>query len=420
MSVKFGYIPLYSKLVLNEKELENSLRFYFDSLNSIGGKKFSKEEKSLPSQLFYFIITGGTENILIDHRNIFNRSDKNTSINLIAHPTHNSLPASLEVLAKYQQNNINGEIFYLDKKNIEKGLAKISNSFESRNTYNTLKIINIGLIGEPSDWLVASVPDKSIIKDVWGPNVIPINISELESEYDKLKDKDVDQSVNSVIGESMGMIEPKPEDVSKSIKVYLALKSLIEKYNLNAVTVRCFDLLSGINTSGCLALSMLNDEGTIAGCEGDLVSALGMVWIYNQVGEIPWMANPSQIDIEKNSIIFAHCTVPRNLVKNYKLRSHFESGTSIGISGEFEKTDITLVRIGGNDLRKIWVSEGKIINTGNSEHLCRTQVEIQLQDSSPEELLKQPLGNHILIVQGSHSKTLQSWWEKNIKFKEGI
>lgn len=420
MSLTFGYIPLYSKLVQTEEELENSLKFYFDSLNSIGGKKVSKEDESLPDHIFYFMITGGTENILINHRKIIEQSDKNTPINLIAHPTHNSLPASLEVLAKYQQNNINGEIFYLDKKNIEKGLGEISSYMKSLNSSNLLKNINIGLIGEPSDWLVASMHDINIIKKVWGPRVIPIKISELESEYAKVTDNEADQSVDSIISESKGIFEPEKEDVSKSVKVYLALKALITKYNLNAVTVRCFDLLSDIKTSGCLALSMLNDEGTIAGCEGDLVSALGMVWIYEEVGKIPWMANPSQIDIDNNSIVFAHCTVPRNLVINYKLRSHFESGTSIGISGEFEKTDVTLVRIGGNDLRKIWVSEGKIINTGNSENLCRTQVEIQLAGSSPYELLKHPLGNHMLIVHGKHSNILHSWWEKNIKNGAGI
>jgi L-fucose isomerase-like protein len=415
MSTHFGFIPLYSKLVKNRAELDKTLKFYFDSLHSIGGKRISLQEKSFPSPIFYFMITGGTENILIDHWNNIKKTEDQNEINLIAHPTHNSLPASLEVLGKYRQENHSGRIFYLDEFKIDQGIEEISKHLDRIKSPEILANKKIGLIGEPSDWLVASSPDSKLIQNVWGPSIIPIQISELEEVYHKIRDGEITNTVNSIIKESKQIVEPKESEISDSVKVYLALKNLVEKYNLDALTIRCFDLLNDINTSGCLALSMLNDEGIIAGCEGDLVSALGMLWIYNLVDEMPWMANPSQIDMENNSLIFAHCTVPRNLVSNYNLRSHFESGLSIGISGEFEKSDVTLVRIGGKDLKSVWMSEGKIIQTGNSEHLCRTQIEIKLIDSSPAELLEQPLGNHTLIIKGSHSTKLRNWWQKNIK-----
>ena len=47
------------------------------------------------------------------------------------------------------------------------------------------------------------------------------------------------------------------------------------KERLDAVAVRCFDLVTARGTTGCLALSALNDAGRVAACEGDLASAVG-------------------------------------------------------------------------------------------------------------------------------------------------
>lgn len=48
-------------------------------------------------------------------------------------------------------------------------------------------------------------------------------------------------------------------------------------------------------TAGCYSLARLLDEGVIAGCEGDVCSALGMLWGKLMTGQVPWMANVAQV-----------------------------------------------------------------------------------------------------------------------------
>jgi L-fucose isomerase-like protein len=190
------------------------------------------------------------------------------------------------------------------------------------------------------------------------------------------------------------------------------LKKIIQKYELNAVSVRCFDLVLDMQTTGCYALSKLNDDGLIAGCEGDLVSTLGMIWANAITDQTVWMANPAQIDEQNNTVLFAHCTVPTSMVQSYKLRSHYESGLGVGIEGEFSKGKVTLLRLGGKQLEKIWITSGEIVETSNSENLCRTQVTVKLHGSAkPSNLLNEPLGNHVLIMRGSYTKDMHNWWE---------
>ena len=110
------------------------------------------------------------------------------------------------------------------------------------------------------------------------------------------------------------------------------LGELAREHRLDALTVRCFDLVLDHKTTGCFALAQLLDDGVIAGCEGDVVSTVGMLWARELLGSTPWMANPAQLDPERNTLWLAHCTVPRSLVASYGLRSHFESGLGVGIA----------------------------------------------------------------------------------------
>ena len=91
-----------------------------------------------------------------------------------------------------------------------------------------------------------------------------------------------------------------------------------------------------------------------------------------------------------------------------------ESGLGVGIQGTFSKGPVTLLRIGGTQMEKIWLAEGEIIKTGYAENLCRTQAEVRLTQGNVLELLHAPLGNHLILVKGHHNHRLRTWWETMI------
>jgi L-fucose isomerase-like protein len=256
------------------------------------------------------------------------------------------------------------------------------------------------------------MPDLAIIKSVWGPEVIEIDMHELETIIREVKDEVIEDSLSNFTMRADETKEPTKKDIRQTVKVYAAIKELVKKYNLTAVSVRCFDLVTDLKTSGCFALAKLNDDGIVSGCEGDLVSTLGMIWANLMTDQSVWMANPARINEQNNSIWLAHCTTPLSMVQSYKLRSHFESGLGVGIQGEFSKGKVTLLRLGGKNLEKIWISNGEILESGNEENLCRTQVNVKLHGAAkPEDLLTKPLGNHLLLMRGSYTKELHNWWE---------
>ena len=339
----------------------------------------------------FLILSGGTENQVIDY---LNDHDMQDTVYLLTHRGNNSLPASLEISAYLSQNGIKTQIIDLESE------AAISALTDIISKEKPLSGKRIGVIGKPSDWLIASSHSKEIVKKQWGAELIEINLLEI---INRIKDEISLTESHSLDSFSTVYTEPDETDKLKAEAVYNVIKSLIIKNKLDAVTIRCFDLVKELKTTACYALAKLNSENTPAGCEGDIPSIIGMLWAKETTGCIPWMANPSVINTETGTMILAHCTAPFQYLNDIVYRSHFESSCAVGIQGNLNFDDVTILRLGGADLDQIMVFEGKVVRHLMKPDLCRTQIEISLPEHALKELLDSPLGNHLLVIPGKHS-----------------
>jgi len=411
---RFGFYPINSQFVKNE-EINKIAGGYFNYLEAIGGEQWNSSDINKKNPIIYLMITGGTEEQLLNILKQRNQHNSNEPAIILAFPTHNSLPAALEALARLHQDNKKGQIIFLNGVNDKTGIRQLEEILKDLELYFSLKNTRIGLVGSPSDWLVASSPKPTILQNKWGPEVVDVSMSEIKRNLKSITINSIKTIIESLVNNAVEIREPSNSDLQENVKVYIALKKTLKQHKLDAITVRCFDLILEKKITGCFALAQLLDDKVIAGCEGDLVSTMGMIWCQKLLGVIPWMANPAGLNIENNTLWLAHCTVPRSIVKKYSLRSHFESGLGVGIQGTIANGPVTLLRIGGKQMEKIWLAEGNIIQTGKREDLCRTQVEIKLSTGNVLDLLQKPLGNHIILVQGHHQKLLFSWWKNMIE-----
>jgi L-fucose isomerase-like protein len=112
-----------------------------------------------------------------------------------------------------------------------------------------------------------------------------------------------------------------------------------------------------------------------------------------------FQANPAQIDVETGRILFAHCTIPFNMVENWQFDTHFESGIGVGIHGVFPEGPVTVFKVSG-DLKRHFIAEGELIGNQYEQNLCRTQVVLQLRPEDARYFLTDPIGNHHIIVPG--------------------
>ncbi len=197
--------------------------------------------------------------------------------------------------------------------------------------------------------------------------------------------------------------------IDGALKIYSGFKAIVNKYKLDGITVRCFDLLEIYKNTGCLGLSLLNDEGIVAGCESDVPALISMTILHLLTDESVFMANPSSIDIDKNEIILAHCTLPLNMSDEFHLKTHFESGMGVGIKGDIKEGEATIFKLSG-DGKEYIISGAEILENLNRENLCRTQIRVRM-DEVVKYFLQGSIGNHHLICKGDYSKLVKEFFK---------
>ena len=316
-----------------------------------------------------YVRTGGTEGIFLKLLPEL-QAKSNRPFYLLTSGKSNSLAASMEILSYLRQHDINGEIIHGSPGHIGNRICLLQKAEEARHMLNGSRL---GIIGKPSDWLISSFADKEVVKARLGIELVDIPI----------------------------------ETMYRNSDVYESLKTIIAEYHLQGFTLRCFDLLTTLKNTGCLALAKLNAEGYVAGCEGDVPAMLSMMIVRSLLGISGFQANPSNIDPETGEILFAHCTIPLNMVERYELDTHFESGIGVGIRGYMKEGPVTIFKVSG-DLKRYFIAEGTLVRNQAKPDLCRTQQVIQLSDKSQAlYFLTNPIGNHHIIMPGHHKELLE-------------
>ena len=352
-----------------------------------------------------YVRTGGTEGLFKEVLPIIKGN-----VLLLTSGKSNSLAASLEILSYLGQQGRKGEIIHGSVDYISKRLAVLSKVNSAR---QTLEGQNLGIIGEPSDWLISSYPDEVKVKEALGINLIHIPIEEL---IDLVKSE---EDLTTYLPENSAELSCKvPSSIQKytegALKIYCGLKKIIKKYELSGLTLRCFDLLSTVENTGCLALAMLNAEGIPSGCEGDIPTLLTMTIGKALTGQCGFQANPSRIDPQTGDMLLAHCTIPLDMIRSFTFNTHFESGIGLAIHGEMPEGDATIAKFAGN-LKRHFCCKANLTGNPYEKSLCRTQITMKVENNPAEicrdYFLKSPIGNHHVVFIGDQTDTFEAFAE---------
>ena len=346
-----------------------------------------------------FVRTGGTEGLFRELLPRLTQKNAGRPFYLLASETNNSLAASLEILSFLRQQGLTGEVVHGKADYVRNRIEQLLSVQRARRRLHGMRL---GIIGEPSDWLISSQADSAAIMQHLGISLIDLPIDELVRRAKSVATPDVPYS--------SGRAEIQAA-LPGAMSIYEALKAMATDSNLQGLTLRCFDLLTSLHNTGCIALARLNAEGITSSCEGDVPALLSMVVARALLGTSGFQANPARIDVETGEILFAHCTIPFDLVDDYSLDTHFESGIGVGICGHMPEGPVTIFKVSG-DLSRHFVCEGELTASQSAPNYCRTQQLIRL--CSPQQascFLTNPIGNHHIIMPGHHRRLIEAFMQ---------
>ena len=354
----------------------------------------------------FMIATGGVENLF---KRIWSAIDVETmcgpsrqkNVTMIADGRNNSLAAALEILTYLGNIGVEGKILHGTNDEIVSAVVETHGRASLRG--------RIGLFGQPSDWLIASSVDREYLRQRYGIETVDIDLQRLVDGIKTISPTEAEDVAQAMVKRAKGVVEPSDADMVEAAKAYLVIKKICQEERLDAMTIRCFDIVKACGTTSCLALALLNDEGIVAGCEGDMQTLMSMYLAKRLCGEVAFMANPSQLTDQ--SAMLAHCTIPLTMCDETIVRSHFESGIGVAIQGLLPLTDYTLFKWVGSKLDRYFVTEAKAVETPYSNHFCRTQITLDV--NLKPYLLQHSIGNHHVIVRGRHAEEIRVFLRHN-------
>ncbi|TFG13224.1 hypothetical protein EU537_07005 [Candidatus Thorarchaeota archaeon] len=344
-----------------------------------------------------FVGSGGTENAIAEY--VLEQQGV-SSVVLIAHDSNNSLPAALETKTWLQKKSIDCKLVCDSYEGILKKLEKWN---EFSKVLDSIEKMKIGQLGAPSDWLIGSEVNRDLVKQHWGIEIVLEALDDILSEIEPLEsERQMEEFMEKAKRTSVSKAS-----IAKAANLAAKMEqAVLSKYD--AVTIRCFDIVMESGITGCYAVSLLNDQGITAGCEGDIPSLFSMLLVREIIDQASFMGNVVSINENENTIGLAHCTVPLSLTSEYEISDHYETGKSVSIRGGFKEQEVTVFKVAGESLKKYWVSSGEIVGTPRNEEACRTQVKIRL-NKPIDYFMERPLGNHHIMTLGNHEDLLSSF-----------
>lgn len=381
-----------------DPHLQDFLDTYLKDLSEALGQAlhFTEDEEAFAQEPLALVLvgSGGSEQVF---KSLY-RKVKGPFV-LLTTRAHNSLAASMEILSFLNEQGEKGEILHGEIEEIARRLAILLRVAETR---RKLRGLRLGVTGE-SDWLISEPVQADRLRERSGMELVHISMEEIMEEIEKKTYEDNKWTLELKAKGYQG------DEMEKALEVYGACRRIVDKYELDGFTLRCFDLLEPFCITGCLALGILNAEGIWAACEGDSRSLVSMTVIGELTGQPVFMVNPSRLYPSEKEIVFAHCILPLDMSEDYRLTTHFESGLGISVQADFEPGACTVFKC-KDDFKTYYAADGRLLESLHEGNLCRTQMRLSIP-SGLEYFTSRPIANHHMIVLGHYQELVDEFFK---------
>jgi hypothetical protein len=190
--------------------------------------------------------------------------------------------------------------------------------------------------------------------------------------------------------------------------LYCVFKELMKQYDATAFTIKnCMSVIIPIaQTTPCLTLSLLNDEGLLAFCESDFVVIPSGILLHYISGKPVFLHNST---FPHNAIVTcAHCSAPRRMdavrYEPAKILTHFESEY-----GAAPKVDVpegqVVTFIDPEYSSGRWVGFKGIVKSNPFLEICRSQQDVEIQGDW-KKLKKEVRDSHWMMAYGDYLKEI--------------
>jgi hypothetical protein len=236
--------------------------------------------------------------------------------------------------------------------------------------------------------------------------------ADLKAAFESIDVRRAEKEGAEFARQALKVIEPSPGDIRDAWRLYLGVRTLLEKEKANAITIDC---LGGFRRGDlpaypCVAWTMLNDQGMYGVCESDIQSTMTQLLLTSYSGKPGFVSDPT-FDTGRNEVIHAHCVAATRMrgtggpPSPFTLRSHMEDNKGVSVEVEMPvRETVTCAVLSG--ARTLLASTGEVTANVDSPRGCRTKIVTKVADA--RKMVEGWTGGlHRVIFYGDHMEAAE-------------
>lgn len=283
------------------------------------------------------------------------------------------------------------------------------------------------LYGKPFD--SATVPARNLNEDLvyqrTGVRIEYRPIVELASRYKDVDAQAAAKEMQRWKREAKAVIGVPDEVILDACRLYVLLRSTVEKEGLSAVSIDCLSFTLSpkpVLPYPCLAFARLRDEGITAACEADVCGMLSSMFLEEISRKPSFMCNLMTMDGTSSGITVSHCVAPLELNGRdagpmaYKLHDYHGSGRGVVpevgfpiggnvITGGFSKDLRSFVIWPGRIRSQVTDTDKDSTGSGPMRNVCANTMDVEIKDAG--RFLQNIPGLHQIMVLGDYTPAIE-------------
>jgi hypothetical protein len=209
-----------------------------------------------------------------------------------------------------------------------------------------------------------------------------LSFNDLNQAYKKA-DRDQAREIATRWEQSASVVKDvSTKTLEDSAAMYLGMKSLLDKYEANAIAVNCLvGFYSGLmNAYPCMGFHELNNQGLVGACECDVRSTSTMIAINAMTKGRPGYISDPVLDTANRRIIYAHCVAhnrpfgPDGPANPFEILTHSEDRKGASVRSILPTGYMTTSLEFGSGRKQILFHQAKAVGNDPDDRACRTKL----------------------------------------------
>jgi hypothetical protein len=203
-------------------------------------------------------------------------------------------------------------------------------------------------------------------------------------------------------------LETRRQFIDDAFALYVVFRQWLAEHRAPAITINaCMGTILGVsNTTACMPLSWLNDEGYMAFCESDFVVMPPGILLHYIAGKPVFMHNSTFP--HKATVTCAHCTAPRRMdgrrYEPARIMTHYES--DFGAAPKIEMPlGQQVCAISPEYTKPRWVGIRGVVRDNPCLAICRSQQDVEIQGQW-KRLIPEARDSHWMMVYGDYLREI--------------